>query len=684
MVSPYLFNQFLLTPHQNTTTAIHNYDWVFIGFGAANCLLLKQLAHQDLLQGKKLLIIEPDTKTKNDRTFCLWATADERKRLNIESIVSNTWSRVEIKGVSDYSIEPMQYVHIKGIEVYEQTRSLLKNHDVTFLQEPILQNPEQTQNGFIIRCAEKNIYAHKIFDSRPPKYLPPLPHQSHLFQSFWGVTIQCDSNIFDTSTITMMDFNVPQLNATQFVYVLPFSENTALIELTRFGKALLTENEAKCILDDYLASFQINYQIIDQEQGVIPMSSASLTPENYDNNWMAMGARANMLKPTTGYAFHQMAKDAMKKAESIKHNMEIENVKKKGRFQFYDRLLLKILETQPVYGKHIFETLFTTSEIPKVLNFLNEETTFIEDARILLKLPKWIFIRCALNDLWHQFNRIQPAIIALSLTIIILLLNAFQLNQIAWGLLGFGLVSFGLTHGAIDHLYQTKSNFYLPQFIIKYLMKGAAFGVGWILLPDAALLLFIAYSAWHFGEADFGQWGLKQNVLTLFWGVLILLLIFVTHIPELIFILNQINHLTLPYKSLHELSQFQLTSIIVTITITGIAIAIYHKSKHMLLTLAYLLVGSQLSLLSVFGIYFVYQHSLNGWKHLTKTLPGGFNHLWKQSLPFTIAAVSFIGIFLYYNTHQEIGTFFILLSCLSVPHIHCMHQLYVTPKRNKT
>lgn len=680
MVSPYLFKSFHLIPQQNTTTEIHNYDWVFIGFGAANCLLIKQFAHQNLLNGKKLLIIEPETKTKNDRTFCLWATAEERERLNIDSWVSNIWSRVEIKGISNYCIEPMQYVHIKGINVYNQTRALLKSHDVTILQEPIYQNPQQINNGYQVCCGEYTIHAQKVFDSRPPKYLPPLPHQSHLLQSFWGITIECDSNIFDTSTITMMDFNVPQLDATQFVYVLPFKENTALIELTRFGKELLTEKEAKFILDDYLASFNINYKIIDQEQGVIPMSSASLMQENYDNHWMAMGARANLLKPTTGYAFHKMAKDALLKAESIKQNIEIEQVKKKSRFQFYDRLLLKILETKPAYGKRIFETLFTTSETPNVLKFLNEETTFLEDARILLKLPKWVFIRCAVNDILFQISRIQPAIIALLLTVIIFLLNVFQLNQIGWGLLGLGLFTFGLTHGAIDHIYQSKSTFYLPQFIIKYIMKGAVFGVIWILLPDAALFLFIAYSAWHFGEADFGQWGLKQHALTFCWGMLVLLFMFVTHVPELIFILNQIRTLTIPYQSLLELSPFQLAFIIWVITLAGMIMAIYHKSKYMLITLAYLVVGSQLPLLSVFGIYFIYQHSLNGWKHLTKTLPGGFNLLWRQSLPFTIAAVLFICIFLYYNTNKEIGTFFILLSCLSVPHIYCMHQLYVVPK----
>ena len=43
----------------------------------------------------------------------------------------------------------------------------------------------------------------------------------------------------------MMDFRVSQKKATQFVYILPYSKKFCLVELTRFGKELLQEDEAK-------------------------------------------------------------------------------------------------------------------------------------------------------------------------------------------------------------------------------------------------------------------------------------------------------------------------------------------------------------------------------------------------------------------------------------------------------
>ena len=45
-------------------------DYAFVGFGAANCLFILRLIDQNLLEDKTIAIIEPDSKTKNDRTFC--------------------------------------------------------------------------------------------------------------------------------------------------------------------------------------------------------------------------------------------------------------------------------------------------------------------------------------------------------------------------------------------------------------------------------------------------------------------------------------------------------------------------------------------------------------------------------------------------------------------------------------
>ena len=69
-----------------------------------------------------------------------------------------------------------------------------------------------------------------------------------------------------------------QNNATQFVYMLPYSENMALVELTRFGKKLLNEEESAFELDKYIKKKNFeSYEILDREKGIIPMNSALIT-----------------------------------------------------------------------------------------------------------------------------------------------------------------------------------------------------------------------------------------------------------------------------------------------------------------------------------------------------------------------------------------------------------------------
>ena len=63
-------------------------DYVFIGLGAANSLILRQMYHQGLLIDASMAIIDPDEKLLNDKTFCFWATEQELQDLGLTSLIS--------------------------------------------------------------------------------------------------------------------------------------------------------------------------------------------------------------------------------------------------------------------------------------------------------------------------------------------------------------------------------------------------------------------------------------------------------------------------------------------------------------------------------------------------------------------------------------------------------------------
>ena len=157
--------------------------------------------------------------------------------------------------------------------------------------------------------------------------------------------------------MVMMDFKIPQNDYTQFIYVLPFESDTALVELTRFGEQKLAKEEANTILQNYVQQLGTSFEKLEDEVGVIPMFTSKIEVANFGENWVNMGTRANLLKCSTGYAFHSMAKDAILQMEALKSNRKLLRKAKKNRFSFYDRLLLKILSNTPLQGKKVFEPI---------------------------------------------------------------------------------------------------------------------------------------------------------------------------------------------------------------------------------------------------------------------------------------------------------------------------------------
>ncbi len=653
------------------------FDYLFIGLGAANCLLILRLQNNGLLLNKTIAIIEPDSKSDNDRTFCFWATEKDVLNLEIKNLISYSWENIEINGITKQPINPLHYYHVKGIDLYNETKSILFKYSTRFFSAFLKENPLTHSNFFEIKLETEIIYAHKVFDSRPPSFKAPKKNQSHLHQSFYGWKIKSATKVFDTSTMVLMDFNIPQNNFTQFVYTLPYDEETALIELTRFGDQKLLNDKAQLILADYINKMGFSYTILEYEQGAIPMSSANLEVDNYGENWINTGARANMLKSTTGYAFHAMAEDALLQMNAIKNSQVPKRSPKKQRFIFYDRLLLKILDETPENGKLIFETLFKKVPVTKVLSFLGEKTNLIEEITIFYKLPKWLFIKTAFKDVYQQIKTLPILILPFVFTLVTLFLSYINLESVSWGLLAFGFLSVGLSHGALDHLTSkiiiNKKQFLY--FILSYLFKSALLGLVWVFLPDAALIIFIAYSAWHFGQADFKEWRLKQGLQSFIWGLIVLLTILFFHFKELNNILQQIPNLH-SVIFLKTISKNNLFIFQIFIIISGILTAVFNQSKYILFTLIYLLLSSMLPLLVSFGIYFIWQHSIHGWRHLAIGLNESSSRLWSKSLPFSVGGALIIIYFLLFAGANLTGFFFIILACLSFPHVLSMHFFY--------
>ena len=207
------------------------------------------------------------------------------------------------------------------------------------------------------------------------------------------------------------------------------------------------------------------------------------------------------------------------------------------------------------------------------------------------------------------------------------LLSDSLLNFLA----GFAVLTVGILHGANDLEILSKKfkgslNHLYFRFLILYLMVvllGAAF---FFIIPSFALILFVIFSSYHFGEQHWGE-RLPMNYANLtyytLYGALVFFMIFTLQYDDVVFIINKISGYTLNYEFFLNTSiVLGITFIVCTLFIKQLRIHFIEESIILLL-LGFIFYNN--SLLFAFAFYFVVWHSLPSLKEQLIYLHGNFN-----------------------------------------------------------
>ncbi len=365
-------------------------DIAVLGGGCAGLQLIHQLAKHPLLQHKRVALLSD--AVPQQRTWCFWS----QHKHPLQGLVSKSWSKVSFRGngfTKTECILPFQYHYINGESFFNYFE-----HDFIPQQSNLTQvtaaitSLKSNENGFDIQSAQFKWSAKSVFSS-----IGTSTHNQHrhaLWQHFKGWFLKMDAPVFDDTIATLMDFSIPQNNDVRFIYILPFSAQEALVEATFFSAATYEDASYDRILDQYMAENYpgVNYHIERTEKGQISMNDARFSRFGTEGE-VLIGTNAGMVKPTTGYAFHRISKDVKEIARSINDGTELKWNATKGRFRFYDRLLLGILSDTPHLGKVIFSRLFSKVPLQTVLRFLDEETSLWEELKIFIQLPYLPFIK---------------------------------------------------------------------------------------------------------------------------------------------------------------------------------------------------------------------------------------------------------------------------------------------------
>ena len=369
------------------------YDYIITGSGASGLMLAYRMANDSFFDNSSILIIDKEKKNSDDRTWCFWENGEGEW----DELLHKSWDKILFESNTYKNTIPLQsyaYKMLRSGVFYDKLWNFINTkNNIRFIEDTVV-NIEGSEDGAIVETLKSKYFTAKLLNSIDLNKNYTLQKKYPvLLQHFCGWFIETDKISFDDSTATFMDFTVDQKRNTRFMYVLPISPNKALFEYTLFSKEVLTKEEYEGELLKYLAIKSITeYTITEIEQGVIPMTSYKFWEQN-SKNILHIGTVGGWTKASTGYTFKNTSKKTIQLIAFLKAENDFTNFRKKTRFWWYDLLLIDVLSSYNHLGSKLFSTLFKRNSLKNVFRFLDEETIFIEDLRIMLSMPPLRFIK---------------------------------------------------------------------------------------------------------------------------------------------------------------------------------------------------------------------------------------------------------------------------------------------------
>jgi lycopene beta-cyclase len=371
---------------------MQHYHYIFTGSGLSALMTVYEMLLSGKFNDKSILLIDENTKKTNDRTWCFW---DEDNLF--DEIASKKWNQAVFaneKFNRVLELTPYQYKKINGLDFYELILKKISEHkNIHFLNQKVVDFTE-LGNHCIVKTREETFTCNKIFNSI---YNPEIVTAQNKFpliqQHFVGWFIKSKEAVFTPNCATFMDFSLEQKGNTRFMYVLPTSENEALLEYTLFSKDLLLKEEYEAEIQKYIENLGITeYEILEKEQGNIPMTCYPFWKHN-TKNIINIGSAGGWTKASTGYTFKNASKKSKALVQFLKSESDFTKFHKKDKFWFYDLLFLDILSSKNELGSKIFSSMFRSGNSTVIFKFLDEETSIWEDLQVIWKCPKILFIK---------------------------------------------------------------------------------------------------------------------------------------------------------------------------------------------------------------------------------------------------------------------------------------------------
>ena len=377
---------------------------MILGAGCAGLSLCHYLLERGV--DAPILILDRKEAFADDRTWCFWDV--EETPFSDRAIRRwNSWSvRAEGREIVHTS-RRYPYLCLTGADFYESVLGKISAHaNVTIRLGESVRFSKELDDGVLVVTSSGSYLAESVFDGRG---LPPDSEAlaearrggAWISQQFLGLRLRSQHPVFDPDTCTLMDFSVDQGRGLRFAYVLPFDEHEALVENVYLSKNGAPPEAHRAELSGYLQDryglSEGGYEVLGEEWGDIPMTAHRFR-RRIGTRTHVVGTLGGETRPSTGYTFLRVQRYCRALATSLTGSGGDPEGVHPWRYGPLDRVFLRLLRERPESCPGIYARMFAGTPPGPLVRFLTEESSPLDDARLIGALPKLPFLRLAAGE----------------------------------------------------------------------------------------------------------------------------------------------------------------------------------------------------------------------------------------------------------------------------------------------
>ncbi len=279
----------------------NSWDLIIVGGGLSGSLAALRIAEKH--PHWRIQLLEKGSSLGGDHTWSFHSTDLGEAGLTwIAPLISRSWPRHEVRFPAFSRIMETAYHSIRSTDLHARVISLLGDRVKFDVSVATLSASE------VVLDDGSRFAARVVLDARG---FAGLPIEDRGYQKFIGLELEV-AEPHGVRFPVLMDTCCEQKDGFRFIYLLPWSERTLLVEDTRYSDTsdLELEQIERGILD-YANSqgWQIT-RVLRREQGALPIpfhSTRSNTdhPLEVGSAAISIGVRAGLFHPTTGYSLSE-------------------------------------------------------------------------------------------------------------------------------------------------------------------------------------------------------------------------------------------------------------------------------------------------------------------------------------------------------------------------------------------